>query len=78
MKVEFSQDEVHTMLESVVDQLIDLKLKRADQAAIRRGRSDMSPGTASMQLLVEKLNAELQREYDRSEVTPIKKPDWAS
>lgn len=78
MKVEFSQDEVHTMLEAVIDQLIDLKLKRADQAAIRRWRTAMSSGTAAMQLLAEKLNAELQREYDRSEVTPIKKPDWAS
>ena len=38
----------------------------------------MSPGSAAMQLLAEKINVGLQREHDRSEVSPIKKPDWAS
>ena len=78
MKVEFSADEVNAMFDAVIDQVADLKLGRADKAAIRRWRTDTSPGTAAMQLLTEKVNAELQREHDRSEVSPIKKPDWAN
>jgi hypothetical protein len=31
-----------------------------------------------MQLLTEKANTELRREHERSVVSPIKKPDWAS
>lgn len=78
MKVEFNADEVNSMLDAVIDQLLELNLGRADTAAIRRWRTDTSPGSAAMQLLTERVNDELQREYDRSEVSPIKKPDWAS
>lgn len=78
MKVEFTSDEVHSMFDAVIDQIVDLKLGRADGAAIRRWRTDTSPGTPVMQLLTEKVNAELQREHGRSEVSPIKKPDWAT
>jgi hypothetical protein len=78
MKVEFNADEVNSMLDGVIDQLLDLKLGRTDTAAIRRWRTDTSPGTGAMQLLTERVNDELQREHDRSEVSPIKKPDWAS
>ena len=78
MKVEFSAEEVNAMFDAVIDQVVDLKLGRADTAAIRRWRTDTSPGTAAMQLLSEKVNAELQREHGRSEVSPIKKPDWAT
>lgn len=78
MKVEFTAEEVNAMFDAVVDQVIDLKLGRTDTAALRRWRTDTSPGTALMQLLTEKVNAELQREYGRSEVSAIKKPDWAS
>jgi hypothetical protein len=78
MKVEFTAEEVNAMFDAVIDQVLELKLGRTDKATIRRWRTDTSPGTAAMQLLTEKLNGELQREYDRSEVSPIKKPDWAS
>ena len=78
MKVEFTAEEVNAMFEAVVDQILDLKLGRTDTAAIRRWRTETSPGTAAMQLLTEKVNSELQREYGRSEVSAIKKPDWAS
>ena len=78
MKVEFTAEEINAMLDAVVDQIVDLKLDRADKAAIRRWRTDTGPGTAAMQLLTEKVNAELQREFNRSEVSAIKKPDWAS
>ena len=78
MKVEFSIEESQAMLSRVLDSLLELELKAADGAAIRRWRTDTSPGSAAMQLLTERVNDELQREYDRSEVSPIKKPDWAS
>jgi len=78
MKVEFTNEEVNAMFDAVIDQVLDLKLSRADKASIRRWRTDTSPGTAAMQLLTEKVNGELQREVDRSEVSAIKKPDWAS
>ena len=78
MKVEFTPEEVNAMFDAVLDEIIDLKLGRTDTAALRRWRTDTSPGTAAMQLLTEKVNNELQREYGRSEVSAIKKPDWAS
>ena len=78
MKVEFTTEEVNAMFDAVIDQILELKLGRSDKASIRRWRTDTSPGTAQMQLLTEKVNEELQREYDRSEVSAIKKPDWAS
>lgn len=78
MKVEFTADEVNAMFDAVIDQVLELKLGRADKASIRRWRTDTSPGTAAMQLLTEKVNGELQREFGRSEVSAIKKPDWAS
>ena len=78
MKVEFTPEEINAMFDAVLDEIIDLKLGRTDTAALRRWRTDTSPGTAAMQLLTEKVNNELQREYGRSEVSAIKKPDWAS
>jgi hypothetical protein len=78
MKVEFTAEEVNAMFDAVLDEVIDLKLGRTDTASVRRWRTDTSPGTAAMQLLTEKVNEELQREYNRSEVSAIKKPDWAS
>lgn len=77
MRVEFTVDEVWSMMDNIVDQLADLSLSKKDLAALRRWRSDeMSPGDPSMRLLSEKVNAELRRVADRNEVSPIKKPDW--
>lgn len=77
MKVEFTVDEVWQMMDCVIDQLVDLKLDRKDRASLRRWRSDeMSLSSPLVRLLTEKANAELQRMHDRSEVSPIKKPDW--
>jgi len=78
MKVEFTAEEVNAMFDAVVDQVLELKLGRTDTASVRRWRTETSPGTAAMQLLTEKVNEELQREFGRSEVSAIKKPDWAS
>lgn len=65
------------MMSAVVDDLLELKLSAADRAAIRRWRSDeMAPGAQQMKLLAEKLNATLQTMHDRSEASPISKPDW--
>ena len=80
MKVEFEVEEVWTMFNAVVDEVLAipaLKAERKDLAALRRWRTDeMSPGTDAMQLLTEKVNREIQREHERQEVSPIKKPDW--
>jgi len=78
MKVEFTVEEATIMFDAVIDQIVEMKLGRTDKANIRRWRTEMSPGSAAMQLLAEKLNEGLQREHDRSEVSSIKKPDWAS
>ncbi|MDA0352248.1 MAG: hypothetical protein O3A10_08560 [Chloroflexi bacterium] len=78
MKVEFTAEEVNAMLDAIVDEIVELSLDRSDKAAIRRWRTDTAPGTAAMALLTEKLNTELQREFGRSEVSAIKKPDWAT
>lgn len=77
MKVEFSIDECHRMYEAVMDQLLALDLDKHDKATLRRWRSEeMSPGSATMQVLAEKMNTDIQQSHDRSEVSPIKKPDW--
>ena len=77
MKVEFTVDECHRMYEAVMDQLLALDLDKHDKATLRRWRSDdMSPGSPLMQVLAEKMNTQIQQTHDRSEVSPIKKPDW--
>lgn len=77
MKVEFTVDETHRMFEAVIDELVGLDMDKKDRATLRRWRSDeMSPGSPLMQRLSEKINAEIQQSHDRSEVSPIKKPDW--
>jgi hypothetical protein len=80
MKVEFEIEEVWTMMNSVLDELIELpvlKGSRKDLATLRRWRSDeMTPGSEAMKVLAGKVNVAIQREHERSEVSPIKKPDW--
>jgi hypothetical protein len=79
MKVEFDNEEVHEMFSAIVDELVDLKLSRSDRAAIRRWRADdMKPGSPAVALLTQKVNEALQRQHERAEVSPIKKPDWAT
>jgi hypothetical protein len=78
VKVEFTVEETTAMFDAVIDQIVEMEMGRSDKATIRRWRSEMSPGSAAMQLLAEKVNGGLQHEHDRSEVSPIKKPDWAS
>ncbi len=77
MKVEFSVEEVWQMMDSVVDQMVDLEMNRQDRAALRRWRSDeMVPGAPALGLLTEKVNEALADIHTSSEVSPIKKPDW--
>lgn len=77
MKVEFTPDEVHRMLEAVIEEVAALKMDRHDRAAVRRWLADdMTPGALAVQRLTEKLNDELQQTHARSEVSAIKKPDW--
>ena len=78
MKVEFTIDEVATMMDTVIDELTELNLNKSDRAKLRRWRADeMGGGSALMQLLAEKVNEELQRSHTRSEISDIRKPDWA-
>ena len=77
MKVEFDVEEVWTMMNSVLDQLVALDMNTADRATLRRWRSDeMTPGSPATKLLAEKMNIEIQGTHERSELSPIKKPDW--
>ncbi len=77
MKVEFDVEEVWAMMNSVLDQLVELDMGTKDRATLRRWRSDeMTPGSPATRLLAEKMNTEIQGAHDRSELSPIKKPDW--
>ncbi len=78
MKVEFTVEEVQTMIDAVLEPLLELKgLGRADKAALRRWRTDALRGGAPlMQLLAEKVNADLQQSHANAEARQIQKPDW--
>ncbi|MSQ42423.1 MAG: hypothetical protein EXR65_05245 [Dehalococcoidia bacterium] len=77
MRVEFTVDEAHRMFEAVLDELVALDLDKHDRATLRRWRADeMTPGSVAVQRLCEKLNEGIQHSHDRSEASPIKKPDW--
>lgn len=80
MKVEFEIEEVWTMFNAVVDEILAIPTLKADRkgvAAVRRWRTDeMTPGADAMKILADKVNRALQREHERQEVSPIKKPDW--
>ena len=78
MKVELSVDEIQTLFDTVIDELVALKVDKTDRAALRRWRSgSMTASSPAMQLLAEKINIEIQRSHDLSVASPIKKPDWA-
>ena len=77
MKVEFTADEIHTMLEAVIEEVAAIDMDKHDRAAIRRWLADdVTPGSLAVQRLTDKLNDELQQTHARSEVSAIKKPDW--
>lgn len=78
MKVEFTVEEIQTMVDAVIDPLLELKgLGKSDKAALRRWRTDaLRGGAPQMQLLAEKVNADLQQSHANSESRQISKPDW--
>lgn len=77
MKVEFTPEEIHIMLDAVIEDVTAIKMDKHDRAAIRRWLADdMTPGSLAVQRLAEKVNDELQQTHARSEVSAIKKPDW--
>ena len=78
MKVEFTVEEIHSMFQAVVDQVVELDLDKKERAAIRRwAAQEMKPGEIPMRRLSDKINEQVQHAHDRSEVSLIKKPDWA-
>ncbi len=77
MKVAFDVEEVWAMMNSVLDQLIELDMDTGDRATLRRWRSaEMTPGSPATKLLAEKMNRDIQGAHDSSEPSSIKKPDW--
>jgi hypothetical protein len=78
MKVEFTVEEVQAMVFHVLDQIGDLDgFTRGDKTALKRWRSEeLRAGSPDMQLLAEKVNADLQRIHDSAHVSAIQKPDW--
>ena len=78
MMVEFTVDECHQMFEAVIENLSKENFSSEDNYALENWRTnDMKPGSLLMNNLAEKINREVQSQHDRSEVSPIKKPDWA-
>ena len=78
MKVEFTVDECHQMFEAVIENLSKENFSSEDNYSLANWRTnDMKPGSLLMNNLAEKINREVQGQHDRSEVSPIKKPDWA-
>lgn len=78
MKVQFTVEEIHTMFQAIVDQVVALNLDKKDRASVRRWAAEqMTPGEPAMRRLADKVNEHVQNAHDRSEVSPIKKPDWA-
>ncbi|RLT42312.1 MAG: hypothetical protein DWI58_06910 [Chloroflexi bacterium] len=77
MKVQFTPEEVHTMLEAVVEEVLGVKLDQKDRASVRRWLVDeMTPGSTGVKVLADKLNEQLQQSQDNAAVSSIKKPDW--
>ncbi|HRC61847.1 MAG: hypothetical protein K1X87_00815 [Dehalococcoidia bacterium] len=78
MKVEFTAEEVQAMVNYVLDQLGAIEeLDRKDRATLRRWRGDdLRLGSPTMQLLTDRVNAELQRIHEAAHVSAITKPDW--
>ena len=78
MKVDFTVDECHQMFEAVIENLTKENFSSEDNYSLENWRTnDMKPGSLLMNNLAEKINREVQGQHDRSEVSPIKKPDWA-
>ena len=77
MQVQFAVDEVITMAEAVIDELLAGGFDRKDAAALRRWRNEHVATTSDeMGLLAEKVNREIQRTHDHSQKSGIQKPDW--
>lgn len=78
MNVEFTAEEVQTMVNYVLDQVGGVDgLDRKDRATLRRWRGDeLRLGSPTMRVLTEKVNAELKRIHEAAHVSAISKPDW--
>ncbi len=78
MKVQFDADELQAMTHVVIDQLAEIDgLSKADKAALKRWRAEEArPASPTFQLLSERLNEEIQRTHESSEVRRLMRPDW--
>ena len=78
MKVEFDTTEAWTMLNHVVNRLLEeTDLSDADKAKVRRWKSEEMRATSQeMRVLAEKLNTDVQSAFARKTKSQIRRPDW--
>ena len=78
MKVEFDTTEAWTMLNHVVNRLLEeTDLSDADKAKVRRWKSEEMRATSQeMRVLAEKLNTDVQSALARKTKSQIRRPDW--
>lgn len=77
MKVEFAPEEAWELLGVVVDRIErEAGLSTKDGAALKRWRSEMTPGSEGMRELTEKVNGDLERALRTKEKSAVQRPDW--
>ena len=78
MKVEFETEEAWSLMNHVVNQLVEsAELSDSDRARIRRWKSDeMRVTSQEMKVLATKINEDLAKTWERKSRSKIVKPDW--
>ena len=78
MKVEFETEEAWSLMNHVINQLIEsAELSDSDRAKIRRWKSDeMRVTSQEMKVLASKINEDLAKTWERKSRSQIVKPDW--
>ncbi len=61
----------------MVDQILDgAGLPAADVTALRKWRTSLTPGSAAVKALAEKMNADLARMLENKRKSAVLRPDW--
>jgi hypothetical protein len=78
MKVEFDTEEAWSLMNHVINNLVESpELSDADRARIRRWKSDeMRITSQEMKVLTAKINEDLAKSWERKSRSQIVKPDW--